>query len=109
MSKLVPPMSVATTLPRPARAARCSLAEMPATGPEWMVCSVLDEGRDLLPVDLGPLAARRAGGESLEPAGVVELVLLAVDPAIAQSHVESLSVVQAVHAAAFLAELQPDP
>jgi len=70
---------------------------------------LLDKSAGFLPVDLGPLAARRAGGESLEPAGVVELVLLAVDPAIGQCHVESLSVVKAVRAAVLLAELQPDP
>ena len=33
MSKLVPPMSVATTLPRSACSARCSLAAIPETGP----------------------------------------------------------------------------
>ena len=59
MSKLVPPMSVATTLPRPACAARCSLAEMPATGPEWMVCSASVEFSWAMPPELWMISIGR--------------------------------------------------
>ena len=60
MSKLVPPMSVATTLPSPACRARCSLAETPAIGPEWMVCSASVEFSWAIPPELWMTSMGRA-------------------------------------------------
>src|SRR5262249_61671955 len=56
--------------------------------PRRLHATVLDERRRLLAIDLRPLAPRAAWGEFLQPEFRVESPLLAVDPAIAEGHLQ---------------------
>src|ERR1700704_4585001 len=52
----------------------------------------LDQIGRLVVIDLRPAAARPAGREALQPVLVVERALLAVDPAVAERHLERLGI-----------------
>ena len=70
--------------------------------------AALDQELGLGAVDLRPPAAASAGNEALHPVVGVERLLLAVDPAEADRHLQRLRVGDGLDAAALAGDLQPD-
>src|ERR1700730_4692922 len=69
----------------------------------------LDQTGRLVGIDLRPAAARPARREALQPVLLVERALLAVDPAVAERHLERFGIGHAGSARALLRDLEPYP
>ena len=84
--------TVAARAPRGRIPAAVGLRALDLAHPGGLHLAVVDQGLRLVAIDLRPAACPPARGVALQPVRVVELARLAIDPPVAECHLDGLRV-----------------